>query len=404
MTPLLAGLRRNWWVPLVVGAVLFVTRPALLGWVVGVALIVALAGAVVAVPFVLVRRVAGGARPRRLTAAQRQEQERSRARIAAGGLTLPAERRLHELRTGGDDFFTSDLTVNEFRLLHAAGIVPLTQVMGSSVFQHGMYSLPQWYWNLDARGRSGMGPEAPPHEGGLGGGTRIRSDGRGFTQDLPAVSDPFNQARQRALARLRQEAELAGADAVVGVHITTNGDAHSNGRHEVEFAAIGTAVRLPEALRGDHVRLTALSGQEYWQLVQAGYRPADIVAVTTVTYVASSWSQNQVTRFGSGFWSRYGNQELPDFTHGVYEARETAMATITAQATSVGADGVVGVTVDVHLREREYEDARKNVHHDLIAYVHLLGTAVAEAPVPAPAPAALRVMSLRPAARTTTRG
>lgn len=405
MSTVLAVLGRRWWLVPLLGVVLLMTRPALLGWLLVVAVIVAVAGAAVAVPVVLVRRVAGGARPRRLTAARRREQEESRTRIAAGGLTLPAERRLRELRAGGRDLFTSDLSVNEFRLLHAAGIEPLTQVMGSSVFQHGMYSLPQSAFAWGARGGGGMGPDAPPHQGDLVGGSTVRSDGRGFTQDLPAVSDPFNQARQRALSRLRQEAELAGADAVVGVHITTNGDAHANGRHEVEFVAIGTAVRLPAPLRGDHVALTALSGQEYWQLAQAGYRPSGIVAVTTVTYVASSWPQNQVLVSGNGLWSRFGNMELSDFTHGVYEAREDAMAAITAQAAAVGAAGVVGVTVDVHLRRREYEDRNDYAHHDLIAYVHVLGTAVAAAPAPpASVPDTLTVMSLRPVARTTTRG
>jgi uncharacterized protein YbjQ (UPF0145 family) len=37
------------------------------------------------------------------------------------------------------------------------------------------------------------------------------------------------------------------------------------------------------------------------------------------------------------------NQELTAYTRGIYEARETVMARVTAQAASAGASGVVGV-------------------------------------------------------------
>jgi hypothetical protein len=30
------------------------------------------------------------------------------------------------------------------------------------------------------------------------------------------------------------------------------------------------------------------------------------------------------------------------------------------------------------MREREYEDRNENSHHDLIVYIHLLGTAITE--------------------------
>jgi uncharacterized protein YbjQ (UPF0145 family) len=43
----------------------------------------------------------------------------------------------------------------------------------------------------------------------------------------------------------------------------------------------------------------------------------------------------------------YRNQEMVQFTQGVYEARELALARMQTEAAEVGASGIVGVTVDV---------------------------------------------------------
>ena len=41
------------------------------------------------------------------------------------------------------------------------------------------------------------------------------------------------------------------------------------------------------------------------------------------------------------------NQEMVQFTQGVYEARELALARMQAEAEQCGSSGIVGVTVDV---------------------------------------------------------
>ena len=43
----------------------------------------------------------------------------------------------------------------------------------------------------------------------------------------------------------------------------------------------------------------------------------------------------------------YQNQEMRQFTQGVYEARELALARMQAEAAQVQSSGIVGVTVDV---------------------------------------------------------
>ena len=67
------------------------------------------------------------------------EQEESLARIERGGITLAAERRLSELREHGG-LFTSDLSINGWALCHQLGLRPLSQVMGSSIYQMGYQS------------------------------------------------------------------------------------------------------------------------------------------------------------------------------------------------------------------------------------------------------------------------
>jgi uncharacterized protein YbjQ (UPF0145 family) len=354
---------------IVVVLLLFVVSP-----VVGaIALVVAVVGGL----FVGIPMVAGGYSNsmRRLPGFSNQLPSNSSAlSLEEGGLPEAAKARLAELQADGGGLFTSDLSVNEFALLSKEGIAPLTQVMGSSIFQHG--------W----RTMSGYG-------------RGLRSGG--WTEALTSVSDAFNGARERALNRLLQEAHLAGADAVVGVRInSTDHDWAAAGT--VEFTAVGTAVRLPEQLRTGGVVITDLSGQEYWQLAQEGIRPVGVVGMTTVMYVGSGWSQNQVLNSGNSIFSLAGrsNQEITDFTRGFYEAREVAMMHLQSQANAVGAHGIVGVQIDTHMQEREWEDSNDNRHHDLIVYVHLLGTAITEGHPPAQSTG--KLMTILPVTSTRT--
>ena len=151
-------------------------------------------------------------------------------------------------------------------------------------------------------------------------------------------------------------------------------------RDTVEFTAVGTAVRVPERLRTGGVVITDLSAQEYVQLAAEGYRPVGVVGTTVVMYTASSYSQSIVLGSGNSFFSVAGraNQELPDFTQGFYEARETAVLHLSRQARELGAHGVIGVQFAEHIGEREYDDANENKHHDLIVTIHVLGTAITE--------------------------
>jgi uncharacterized protein YbjQ (UPF0145 family) len=293
-------------------------------------------------------------------AAQRAEE--SIRRLEAGGIPLPASERLEALREGGGAF-GSDLAVEEFAMLHRLGIEPVTLVMGSSIYHHG--------W------QGGMGFVFQPGE-------------------LRQVSDGYNDCRRLALGRLLEEVGTVGADAVVGLRVTQGG--HDWAPGAVEFIAVGTAVRLPAALRSkDGPVLTDLSGQEYWKLCSSGLRPVGIAAHTSVHYVPATW-QTQMAQGGGmmfGGGAAWQNQELRDFTAGVYAARETAMRYLSAQAAQQHGHGVVGVKLEQHSSPHRVGGIGGE-REDLIVTFNVLGTVVREDPSLAveALPAARGVISL----------
>jgi uncharacterized protein YbjQ (UPF0145 family) len=275
---------------------------------------------------------------------QAQRDADSLERLAQGHIPLNAAERLATLASSDPASlaFASDLSVAEYALLHSLGIVPVTLVMGSSIYQVGWQAT---YYMVPT--------------------------------EIQTLSHAYNESRRLALNRLLEETTLAGADAVVGVRI-------EQGRHDfasgtVEFVAIGTAVRLPPALRGDDGPiLTDLEGQEFWQLCASGIRPVGIAAHTSVHYVPASY-QTARAMGGGMFGGSWYNQELGDFTQGVYDAREKAMTYVTQQAHSLGADGIIGVRVDEHASGRRV--SRGGIEcDDLIVTFHVIGTAVRDDP------------------------
>lgn len=286
-------------------------------------------------------------RPRAASAdpAAAQRTAESERRLASGGLPLAATERLTALAAegGAAAVFGSNLAVEEYALLARLGIVPVTLVMGSSIYHVG--------W------QGGMGYTFAPGE-------------------IASLSNGYNECRHHALGRLLEEAQSCGADAVVGLRITQG--VHDWAPGATEFIAVGTAVRLPVAMKGKQTVLTDLSGQEYWKLCSAGLRPVGIAAHTSVHYVPASW-QTQMTQRGGMFGAGWTNQELVDFTRGVYAARETAMAYLTAQARELGGDGVVGVKIEQHSRGHRVAGLGYE-REDMIITFNVIGTVIREEP------------------------
>ena len=151
--------------------------------------------------------------------------------------------------------------------------------MGSSVVQHGWQN---YGWS------------------GYGGGI----------QEMPSFATPWNLSRQRSFDRLRQEAQFAGADGVIGIEMTAQGFLGDPGN--VEYVVIGTAVRetvLPPRGRSGP-RMCALSGQDVDKLRRIGAETLGVIGHTSVVCVALGMRANQMM----GSW--WGNQEMTDITRG----------------------------------------------------------------------------------------
>jgi uncharacterized protein YbjQ (UPF0145 family) len=295
-------------------------------------------------------------------AAPLSEDERQAAavdleRIRDGGIPLGAEERLTRVAASSAPVFTSDLTVNEYAVAQASGLTPIAQVMGSSVVQHGWQN---YGWSS------------------FGGGVR----------EMPSFAAPWNLARQRSFDRLRQEAQFAGADAVIGIEMKVDSSLQDSGN--VEYLVFGTAVR-ETTLVGRHVsrpRMCALSGQDVDKLRRIGAETLDVIGHTSVVSVELSRWGNQMM----GSWA--GNQEMVEVTQGVYAARQLAMESVRQQASQVGANDMVISTLTHNIDHHEYESGgyRRNF---FIVSMHVLGTAIAlGAHPPHPAPLGVPVMSI----------
>ncbi len=295
-------------------------------------------------------------------AAPLSEDERQAAvvdleRIQQGGIPLGAEQRLKGIATASAPVFSSDLSAKEYALAQSSGLTPIAQIMGSSVVQHGWQN---YGWSA------------------YGGGIR----------EMPSFAAPWNLSRQRSFDRLRQEAQFAGADAVIGIEMTASGflDDPSN----VEYVVFGTAVRETTLAARDRSgpRMCALSGQDVDKLRRIGAETLGVIGHTSVVCVALGMQANQMMR------SWWGNQEMTEVTQGVYAARRLAMDEISRQANAIGANDMTISTLTHNIDHHEH-DRNGYTQHIFIISMHVLGTAIAlGAHEPHPAPLGEPVMSI----------
>ncbi len=221
-------------------------------------------------------------------------------RQQAEDLPEHARERLEGMRA--HQFFTSDLSVNEFLLVKEVGFEPLGLVMGSSIYHIAL---------------------APLAQAGPG--------------EITPLTQALYQARELSMERMEAEADALGADGIVAVRLTFN--VHAWGTNVIEFLAIGTAVRSRESpgtfrTRDGKPFTSDLSGQDFWTLLNAGYRPLGFVMGNCVYYV------------GPPPAAQAQNGELGHATQALYDARELSMERMQAEAEALSAEGIVGVSVD----------------------------------------------------------
>lgn len=205
--------------------------------------------------------------------------------------------------------FTSDLSVSEYVLLGEAAFEPLGFVVGSSIFHIGI-QIGRWNQN----------------------------------QELTVLTQAMYSARELAISRMRAEADQLGADGIVGVNLTMQ--QYVWGQSVLEFLATGTAVK---ATSGSGVHrapdgrafTSDLSAQDFFRVVAAGAVPVSFVLGTCVYHIAHQSVMQSLRQTGQ-------NQEMVQFTQGVYEARELALGRMQAEAVAAKANGIVGVSVAVY--------------------------------------------------------
>jgi len=223
------------------------------------------------------------------------------------GLPVHARSRLAAMKPGANQkgLFTSDLSVNEFLLVKEAGFDPLGLVVGSSIYHIG--------WQKPAMNQS---------------------------MELETLTQAMYHARELAMTRMEEEADSLGADGIVGVRLEVG--RQEWGENLAEFIAVGTAIK---ARNGESHRVpngrpftSDLSGQDFWTLTKAGYRPISFVMGNCVYHVGYQGVKAWFSQIGQ-------NVEMPTYTQAIYDARELSLARMQAEAEQLGADGIVGATI-----------------------------------------------------------
>jgi uncharacterized protein YbjQ (UPF0145 family) len=199
---------------------------------------------------------------------------------------------------------TSDLSVDEALLVHAAGWEPLDLVCGVAVV-----SIPAGVWNW----------------------------GRGA---ISFASDAHNAAVDQAARALRSECSKVHGHGVVGVRVDV-----AVRTHHVDVEFVGTAVR---PMGGSKERgadaaqampfVSDLSARDFTLLLRAGWMPVGLAFGASFVYAPRRTA-------GAAMKQKTQNVELTNYTQAMYAARESAMEKMQLSALDAGGQGVVEVKV-----------------------------------------------------------
>jgi uncharacterized protein YbjQ (UPF0145 family) len=285
-----------------------------------------------------------------------------------------ARERLAEMRS--KKLFTSDLSVNEFLLVKQAGFDPLGLVMGTSIYQITpsipripsgqpgceLIDMTRALYHARELAMNRMEEEASVL--GADGIIGVRLTVNLNTDPQRAAYEQYREWQRwaRRVGYARGVTQLGAAWAASWQQIAWNqwvtwtqqngwapqpppwarprGEAsYALGQNVAEFMAIGTAIRHRE---GDHYKnpkgkpfQSDLTGQDFWTLIRAGYRPVGFVMGNCVYYVPPELLRAPDQK----------STELTAYTHALYDARELAIERLQYEAEALEATGIVGVTV-----------------------------------------------------------
>ena len=248
--------------------------------------------------------------------------------------------RLERDRTERPRCFVSGLNAREFALSEGDDAASLGVVTGASVYHVGWQS-------------------------------QIMSQIMRQSAEMKTLTQAHIQVRSRALARLEREAALLGAHGVVGVTLRTK----TVGDEVLEFTASGTALRLTQGQVPPRPFLCTLSASDFWTLRRAGYRPCGVVLGACVHYqrYSAEFANLRSLRLGRG----------PAFSMEYVEAveagritRQTALDRLTDEAAQGQAEGVIGLSLDIHVHAPLARSDSPYRRYDRIVRCVALGTAI----------------------------
>lgn len=309
--------------------------------------------------------------------------------------------------------FTCDLSINEFLLVREAGFDPLGLVMGTSIYQIvpeipgnagqtgcELYEMTKALYHARDLAMTRMEQEADELGGDGIVGVRlvVNLDGdpmriafrqyrewqdwahaQGYPRRITNLGNAwYTRWQQVAFDQWNLFCRQMGwPPQPAPWSLPQKQAAYALGQNVVEFMAIGTAVkhRGAESFKNKKGKpfQSDLSGQEFWTLIRAGYRPVGFVMGNCVYYIPPALLRAPATT----------SCELNGYTHGLYDARELAMERLVWEAEALDATGIVDVTVSEHSHawQRTFVDVgNAALRQGEMIELFVIGTAVVPMP------------------------
>jgi uncharacterized protein YbjQ (UPF0145 family) len=172
----------------------------------------------------------------------------------------------------------------------------------------------------------------------IGVGGNIRGAFRGLRRgEVPQYSEIFDRTRHLALMRIKKEAKLLKANAVIGIETSIMPLLGVQ-----EMMMIGTASSHPDLKDYAEDPITCdMTNEELWNMVNLGYLPIQLVMGVSV------YSLGFTSGIMASLKSLAGGQ-VTGLTEVLYEAREKALERIEKAADKCGADEVIGIKTRVY--------------------------------------------------------
>lgn len=284
----------------------------------------------------------------------RRKRLRAAARDALDRGVLPARIKHRLVSLARSERFTSTLGAAGSLSARAAGCEPIGIVSGTAVYHM-------------------MTVEATRMLAAFRNNIRFSwaTMGANVDGELTGISQAMDAMRLLAIQRLRDEAAVLGAHGVLGVQIRSRRLSETL----VEFALVGTAVRVDGHSRPQVPFTSLLGAQEFLMLKDAGYWPVELI------FGACCFTS---TFYNNSIWGLAGgNREMSYATHALRSAQRLARDRLAAACKRAGGHGVVGVSMAIRRHFRLSEDKRSKSW--IAARAVAMGTAVVRESTPDPA-------------------